>query len=261
MLRSMQSTVGRVVETSAGTLGHVTGFLLGLPYWTIRYFVVEPGTVWHRQDALISPMLILEHEPAMVLSVQREVIRDGPRQDAGVVPTRREEAIVLDYYGLPWYWAGPSLWGSASTAIEAGKQRWSHRDQVPASGGPSAMRVSATGDPVHLADSSAVFRTQVEGEDGTIGPIVDLIVQPDSWRVRYLVVETSVWSAWHHALISPDWITKRSWSSGLLTSRLTRRAIERAPRYDPVAGLTREQETMLHRYHGLPPYWQTRADG
>ncbi len=246
--------VGVGVTAADGPIGHITRFLLGRRYWTVRYFVADTGPRCHHRELLISPMVILAHTPEIAISMRREPLLGTPPYDKNEPVTRRHEAAVLDYQGLPWYWAGPALWGPASTARAAG------RGEVRSPTALAAVRsLLNDGEAVHLTDSDTVLQTDVIASDGPIGLIVDALIEIGTWRVQYLVADVSRWSRARYALLAPAWIIRQSWELRQLTSRVTRQAIDRAPRCQDVSAVTREHEIALHRYYGFSAYWQTQA--
>ena len=72
----------------------------------------------------------------------------------------------------------------------------------------------------------------VEATDGGIGHVQGMLVDEDSWAIRYLVVDTSNWWFGHQVLIAPRWIQSVSWSEGTVSVNLTRQTVKDSPPYD-----------------------------
>ena len=96
-LRSVNAVIGYHIHASDGELGHVEGFLLEDPGWSIRYLVVNTKNWWRGQSVLISPRSAQDSDWAhrrVNLNVDRQAVKDSPLHDASV-------AVGLDYEQLP----------------------------------------------------------------------------------------------------------------------------------------------------------------
>jgi hypothetical protein len=85
--------------------------------------------------------------------------------------------------------------------------------------------------------------------------VQDLLVDDQTWAIRYLIVDTSNWWGGHRVLVASKWIEAVSWSEAKVKVDLTRRAVRDAPPYDAAAQLTRQQEQAMHEHYGRPGYW------
>jgi len=99
----------------------------------------------------------------------------------------------------------------------------------------------------------------IQATDGDIGHVQGLLVDEETWAIRYMVVETGHWWLGHRVLIAPQWILKVSWSDTAVAVNLTRQAVKDAPPYDSAVELDREQEIGIHEHYGLPAYWSAEA--
>ena len=95
----------------------------------------------------------------------------------------------------------------------------------------------------------------IHATDGDIGHVHDLLIEEDTWSVRYFVVDTSNWWFGKHVLISPDWIERFDRAAQNLNIAVTRTAVKGAPEYEPDKILSRTEESELYRRHGRHPYW------
>jgi hypothetical protein len=87
--------------------------------------------------------------------------------------------------------------------------------------------------------------------------VADLLVDDETWAIRYLILDTSNWWGGHRVLVTPRWIDAVSWSDAKVSVDLTRQAVKDAPPYDSAAQLRRQQEQALHEHYGRPGYWTT----
>lgn len=102
----------------------------------------------------------------------------------------------------------------------------------------------------------AVMRATVEGTDGTIGSLRDLIFARDSWRIRYVSITTGEFFGNRRALLSPQAVIQTDWRNGSLAVNAAREQIGSMPRLDGELP-SRHEEQELTCHFGWPPYWET----
>jgi hypothetical protein len=156
----------------------------------------------------------------------------------------------LGYYGYGYYWGGGGLWGAGlyPDILQAGQQIAAPRHGKP-----------AVHDDTHLRSGNAVMRYYAHASDGDIGHVAGIIVDEESWAIRYIIVNTSNWWLGHDVLIAPEWIDDFDWLASTVTVGLTRQAIKDSPPYDAKVPFTREQETGIHTHYGRTGYWPSEA--
>ena len=225
MLRSMNDLRDYAIRATDGDIGHVKDFYFDDERWTVRYLVVETGTWLSGRKVLISPVSIGRPnwtDKALPAALTKEQVRNSPDIDTQKPVSRQHEISYLDYYGYPYYWAAGGLRGD---------------------------------DDPHLRSGAEVMRYHIEATDGDIGRVHSVLVDEDTWALRYFVVDTSNWWHGHRVLISPQWINEVRWSDARVVIDLTRQAVKDAPVYDSDAKLNREQEESLYNHYERPAYW------
>ena len=75
----------------------------------------------------------------------------------------------------------------------------------------------------------------IQATDGDIGHVQGLLVDEETWAIRYIIVDTSNWWLGHQVLIAPQWIRDVSWSDATVSVDLTHQAVKDAPPYDSAA--------------------------
>jgi len=96
---------------------------------------------------------------------------------------------------------------------------------------------------------------RVRHDDGDIGHVAGLLVDDETWAIRYLIVDTSNWWLGHQVLVAPQWIRDVSWPHSYVTIALSRGELKDAPQYDEMSPVDRAQEIDLFNYYGRPGYW------
>ena len=149
------------------------------------------------------------------------------------------------YYGFPYYWRAPGLWG------------WGSYPDALAGAGEAEI---STGHPeqsgdVHLRSERDLRRYQIQGTDGAIGHVDDFLVDDETWEVRYLVIDTSHWWFGKKVLVAPHWASRISWDESKVHVDLSREKIRNSPEWNANAAVNREYETRLYDYYGRLAYW------
>jgi hypothetical protein len=107
------------------------------------------------------------------------------------------------------------------------------------------------GDP-HLRSAGSIRNYHILGSDGAIGHVENFLIDPASWAIRYLIIETRHWWPGEHVLISPRAVTEMSWPDHQLRLAVTRAQIKAAPKWDPAAAIDEFYEQQLHGHYGWP---------
>ena len=270
MLRSMKELENYAIRATDGTIGHVKDFYFDDESWVVRYFVVDTGAWLSHRKVLISPIAIGHPnwvERVLYASLTTEQVRNSPDIDTERPVSRQHEMSHLRYYGYPYYWGGTGLWGGVddpsmmlmtgydgfvptprSQPTEAEEKAWASAEAA----------LHETDDP-HLRSCKAVTGYHVEATDGGIGHVQGMLVDEDSWAIRYLVVDTSNWWLGHQVLVAAQSIQDVSWSEETVSVNLTRQAVKDAPPYDAEA-LDRNLETNAPERYGLSGHWATEAE-
>lgn len=262
MLRNVKDLEGCAIRATDGTIGHVTDLYFDDLTWAVRYLVVETGHWLASRKVLISPIAVGHPDwEARVLpvSITRSQVQLSPDIDTDKPVSRQHEMLYLGYYGYPYYWAGDGLWGQGSypgvmmLGLGNGGADAAYR-HAQAQDARKEAEDAHSGD-AHLRSCQAMTKYHIEATDGGIGHVQSLLLDDDSWAIRYMVVDTSNWWLGHQVLVAPHWIQEISWSEAIVTVNLTQQAIRDAPQYDPEAPLRREQEIALYEHHGRNGYW------
>ena len=82
-----------------------------------------------------------------------------------------------------------------------------------------------------LHKTSRLKGFHLHASDGEIGHVDDFLVDP-SWKVAYLVVDTSNWVGGRSVLVSPTAIANIDVEKKEIRVRLTRKEIEKSPSID-----------------------------
>ncbi len=256
MLRSIKELQGYTLHAVDGDIGTVHEFYFDDARWVIRYLVVDTGGWLSGRRVLISPIAIGEADwqaRSLSVTLSREQVEHSPDIDADKPISRQREVEYYQYYGWPYYWAGPGLWGAGmypyvlavppvtpATAAQGEQEQPEQQEQ---------------GDP-HLRSTKEVLGYRIAARDGEIGHVEDFVVDDEAWVIRWMVVDTGNWLPGRKVLVSSQWITEVRWETTRVHVDLARETIERSPEFDPSTPVNREYEARLYDYYGRPVYWR-----
>jgi hypothetical protein len=279
MLRSMSDLEDYTIRATDGSVGLVKDFYFDDQTWVIRYLAIDTGNWLYSRSVLISPIAIGKPnwaERALPVSITREQVKGSPHIAAGQPISRQFEKQYLGYYRFSYYWDGVGLWGDgaapgvlitgalASPPTEASREReiaYEHAESTQ----QQQQQQQQDHQDIHLRSCKAVVGCHIHASDGDIGRVQGMLVDEDTWAVRYLIVETGHWWRGHQVLIAPQWIEavgwqpkwikEVGWADAVVTVNLTRQAVQDAQPYSAGLQLERAQEAALHQHYGLPGYW------
>ena len=82
-----------------------------------------------------------------------------------------------------------------------------------------------------LHKTSRIVGFHLHATDGEIGHVDDFLIDP-SWKIGYLVVDTSNWIGGKSVLVSPSAIVSIDVEAKVIRVRMTRKEIENSPSVD-----------------------------
>ncbi len=267
MLRSITDLHGVVVQGTDGSIGRIKDLYFDDQEWTIRFLEVETGAWLEGRKVLISPVATGEPDwdrRRLPVSVTREQVRKSPDVDSQKPVSRQHEIEQYAYYGYPYYWGGSGIWGDGMRprmmlAAYGGSQSPEVARQESKFVQAQADAHRRRGDDPHLRSCRAMARYHIHASDGEIGHVEGMLVDDETWTLRYFVVNTSDWWLGHQVLVAPSWISDISWLEATVSVDLSREAVKHAPAYDPEALPDREQEKRMHEHYARPGYWAEHA--
>jgi hypothetical protein len=236
MLRSLQDLAGFECEATDGPIGTVEDFYFDDRTWHLRVFTVVAGP-WLAARKLLIPSRSIDDvhgsERRLTASLTLAQVRAGPDIDSMEPVSRQHEVWRYGYYGYP-----PA--DAASKEAFFAAQSEMHRER---------------GDDLDLRSFRAMLRYHIRATDGDIGHLEGMIVDDETWDIRYLIVNTSDWGLGRSVLLATAWVNDVSWLDAIVTVGVEREAVKQAPVYRPGEAIDRSYETRLHEHHAKRAYW------
>ncbi len=249
MLRSVKSLKGYKIGATDGELGKVDTFLFHDFSWIVRYLVADTGNWLPGRRVLISPASI-EQPVADVrmlpVNLTKDQVENSPDLGVDEPISRQAEQELHEYYDWTPYWIGTGINAPAMepSAVEPTKEEKEE----------AAVAAKQKAD-LTLRSTQEVVGYRIHATDGDMGHAEDLILDDETWNIRYLVVDTRNWLPGRSVLISTEWIEKIDWAESKVWIDLPKEQIKDSPSYDPSAPVNQEYETRLYDFYGRPKYW------
>jgi hypothetical protein len=257
MLRSALQLKGYHIAATDGEIGKARDLFFDDALWTVRYLVVDTGTWLPGRRVLISPAALGRpdwKENAFPVNLTRKQVENSPGVASDRPVSRQLEADIVDYFNWPIYW-GPALFAAQSMAggnppppiapdaEERLRERVSKNDSADAD----------------LRSVREICGYHVSARNGDIGHVEDLILDDETWLIRYIVVDTHNWLPGRKVLLAPDWFFDFNWREAKAYTELSKAAIKDSPDYNPSQPINRDYEGELYDYYGRPAYWNLVA--
>lgn len=244
MLYRLEQLLGCPIAASDGEIGRIKDVYFDEPRWTVRYLVVNTGDWLNGRRVLLPAIAVqsIDRERGVVhIPLDKRQVKASPPIETDKPVSRQRESELLDYYGHPYYWSGPILWGATSyTADPLGLV-------PPVSNVPG----NHPGAPIdgHLLSAEEVTGYHLHASHDSMGHIEDFLLDTANWAIRYLVVDTRNWLPGRHVVIPPQWIKSVDWAERVVNVGVTRDIVEAAPEYHSELGFSRAYAADLYRHY------------
>jgi hypothetical protein len=196
LLQDTQALYRKNLSATDGPIGHVKDFYFDDVLWVIRYVIVDTGSWLSGRLVLLSPHAfgkLDQTKDALPVNLSKKQIQDSPLISAHETVSRQFEEDYYRSYGWPPYWQGGKMWGYSGTPLV------SH----PLPGDVAVRKALEPSEDRHLQGTQAVTGYKVQAVDGPIGHVTGFQVDPESWTLHDLAVETGHWHLGASILVSP----------------------------------------------------------
>lgn len=251
MLHLAHKVRGAAVRGLDGDLGTLDDFFFEEACWGVRYLVVDCGSWLSGRRIPISPMAVRGtwYRAEIHLGLTQAQVRNSPDVlNALTALNRVQESTVLSYYGHPDYWDGAGVWGAFNTPAElagAGQERHERAERTARQETSRARseNLAAVAVDNRLRSTTESTGYHVRAVDGEIGHVDDFLIEEDSWRIRYLVVDTSNWLGGKWVIVSTSAVHRVDIEQEVLSVGVTRDSIRNSPSFDSISSSLSPSET------------------
>jgi hypothetical protein len=233
------------VRARDGLVGRLDDLLFDDAGWTVRYLVIDTGVWLAGRRVLIAPSAVSGHADdtnCVSVSLSRDQIRSSPQAGPSEEVTREHEQELHEHYRWPAYW-------SATSTPLAG-------DVVPPPAfiePPPQERPPQSRRAAQLRSARHVRGYRLAATDGAIGVLEDFLLEPRTWRIAFLVVDTNGWLPGGKVLLEPHTIDRVSWTEAKIFVHEERAVVKAHPPYSPDSLLDPDYLAGLQRHYQHPP--------
>jgi hypothetical protein len=249
MVFSVSSLKGVSLHATNGDIGSLRDLYIDDFSWVVRYFVAETGPLIFGKEVLISPASVEAIDPQahrIHVDLTVDEIKGSPSIDLRKPVSRREEERFLQYYNLTPYWAGPDIWATAAYArgLPSLEEERPEEEESETKGDDSESR---------LRSCAEIRGYAVEGFGGAAGYVEDFLAEYETWKVRYIVIDTHKLFPGKRVLVSPDWVEEIRWTDRTVRVGLDNEVMKNAPSFEGVNELDDGYEATLREHYGTEP--------
>ena len=238
MLISCNILPGYKLKANDGDFGNVTDLLFDDKHKIIRYFVIDCGSWLQKNEVLLSPIAFEEpdHENFTISTIlSKNSIENSPSVETRPPVSKQAQNSLAAYYDWPIFW---------KTAPYEHLQGYEDSN--------ADLKGEDEG---QLQSLQEIKGYAIQCDEGNLGHVEELIVDTETWTLRYLTIDTGNWLPGKKVIISIDWLTDISWKEQKACLNLSKMDVRNAPVYDPGTPINREFESEVYDYYGRPSYW------
>lgn len=222
MQRRLSAFKDYTIEAPDGNVGHISDILFEDDNWNLRWFVVNTGSWLFGRRLLLHPTTLGKpdiRQGAFPVMRTRAEIEASPDLSSDLpVSGQMKQNLDVNYaYGSIWddgfynsYNFGLSNGGMSTTSS-------SRQDGMMQAGDP------------RLRSINQVFGYSIHALDGDIGHLDDFLVDDETWKIEYAVVDTKNWGSGKHVLVPATEIKSFDWGERDVRIDRTRYSIKSAP--------------------------------
>lgn len=199
MIQNINDLYGYKLAAKDGEIGEIKDFYFDDHDWVIRYLVVETGGWIGGRQVLLSPHAFGPfNQVSKVLPVHltKQQIENSPPIEQHQPISRQYETAYYQYYGLPNYWNGGSLWGVGTYPMVPDLPAWASTKKVTQQN-PRDQQ---------LRSMREVSGYAIRTVDGEIGTVSGFLADDTHWVITELIVETGHWYAGKKIRLLPEHI-------------------------------------------------------
>jgi uncharacterized protein YrrD len=242
-LWTAKELLGYPVRANDGDTGKLHDGYFDQQSWSIRYFVVDIGD-WvldtgrwiPGRKVIISRLAFRQPGRAVRLlfltllkeQVNRSPVADLERLNAYEATIRQLETPPLS----------PERLGADLSSVDKPKMFPTPSDkmvQAPLSGNRTNGAKKMTKGSPPLSSIKAILGYHLQALDGGIGHVEDVLIDPETWMIHFVVIDTRNWLPGKKVIVAPsqiDLITSTDSTVDVVYIDLPRETIENCPEFD-----------------------------
>jgi len=221
MERNIDNLIGWRLIATDGEIGKLDDFYFDDDSWTIRYLIINMEEGAPGRKVLIAPVALLKDQSAkgmFFVGHTKTQIHNSPDIDTAKPVSRQQEIELYGHFAWKGYWDSGFYAGGLA---------------APPEGLPATAR--RPGADLHLRSTRFVNGFHVHGESTEVGYICDLILDDQTWKIAYLVVDTRPFRGEKKLLVSVLHVLQMWWSDSEVYLDEKKVAIDKSEVFEPAA--------------------------
>ena len=246
MLRQFNDIQGLPLIASDGDFGRVRDVLVDTGTWIARYVLVDSGSRIPERAFIVPPSEIevaREDGEALRVSLTQGQIEKSPLLPPDRPVSRQEEERLHTYFGWQPYWVDELPPESHTPPVPQGDQMTGDRQAQSTPQDPPPGET-------HLRSSREMVGYHVQANDGQVGRVSDMILDDESWAVRYFVIDAGEALLSKKLLLAAHLIDRVSFDQFSVFVDLEADQAKGSPEFDPTVPVDKEYEEVLRDYFG-----------
>jgi sporulation protein YlmC with PRC-barrel domain len=249
MLNSYNDLKTYSIRATDQRTGNVDDIYFDDEEWRVLYLVVQTGFLLTARQSLIGTNRVGRPdtdrgEVPVDLTAEELKSADSPQSDPPVSQQMPPAVAAQSMSAWPSFIVGTGLDYSPGLA----------QDQLSLAAAEAEEAEEHAGDS-HLRSMAEVIGYTVHATDGEIGAVDDFLIDPRTWRLQHLVIDTGSWLPGKRVVITTDWIADVDWAERHIRVNAGTQKIEDAPPFDEVEDLKRSPTPDAMASYSALGYW------
>ncbi len=203
MLYSIRKLVGYSIGAIDGQIGNVKEFYFDDDSWTIRYLVVETGSLLFSRKILISPQAILPsdlEDNVFPVNLTIQQIENSSDIDTEKPVSRQQEIKLHKHYNWINYW-----------------KKDAHQTDEKTNAHP------------HLRNATKIIHYFVKANDGDVGKLAGFLIDINTWEIKFIEVQILVPEK--RVILLPTLVKEINWENSTVFIDDTMENIKKSQEY------------------------------
>lgn len=111
----------------------------------------------------------------------------------------------------------------------------------------------------HALSAKALLGYSIQATDGSIGKVLELYFDEQTWAIRYLVVDVAHWLFHRRVLVSPEALGRPVVKGHYIPASISREQVRRSPQVETQMPVALQDQAMLHAHYGWEYYWAAES--
>ncbi|MDO9185675.1 MAG: PRC-barrel domain-containing protein [Bacteroidia bacterium] len=225
MIRNVKKIIGYTLGTIDGKIGEVKDFYFDDKTRTIRYLIVETGSLFFKRKVLISTQALVPsdwNKEILPVNLNIQQVENSPEIDIEKPVSRQQEMELNKHYSWKDYRTEDFNVGSINN------------------------------DDQHLRSFEEVINYKVKANNGEVGKINDFLIDDTTWEINFIVVDALLTPPAKFVPVLSKLIKEIQWENATILIDSTVEKIKNSPQYFTDEPIDEAYVESVYNYYGIP---------